>query len=158
MTIAQSILSLFSVLMRYLIVFIPITLVLLMPIYYWGDLLGTGLINLFGDVLGLFLRPLVISLFYIFIFTVLLSSRVENFNQYLWFKKISAQEVKRIYLTYIYGITSIFVATLIVVCLTLFFGSDFWINWFNSRNYLSSYFLIVLVLAPFIAIFPRRAS
>lgn len=158
MTIVQSLRSVFFVLMRYLIVFIPITLVLLMPIYYWGDLLGTGLINLFGEVLGLFLRPLIISLLYIFIFTVLLASRVEKFNQYLWFNKFSTQEVKRIYTTYIYGITSIFVATLIVVFITLFFGSDFWINWFNSRNYLSSYFLIVLVLAPLIAIFPRRAS
>lgn len=158
MTFTKSMRSLFSVLMRYLIVFIPITLVLLMPIYFWGDLLGTELINLFGDVLGLFLRPLVISFLYIFIFTVMLSSSVEKFNQYLWFNKFSAREVKRIYSTYIYGITSIFVATLIVVCLTLFLGSDFWINWFNSINYLSSYFLIVLVFAPFIAIFPRRKS
>jgi hypothetical protein len=158
MIIIQPVRSLFFVLMRYLIVFIPITLVLLIPIYYWGNLLGSGLINLFGEVQGLFLRPLVISLLYIFIFTALLSSRVEKLNQYLWFNKFSTQEVKRIYKTYIYSITSVFVVTLLVVCLTLFFGSDFWINWFNSRHYLSYYFLIVLVLSPFIAIFPRRAS
>lgn len=158
MTITQSIRSLFSVLMRYLIVFIPITLVLLMPIYFWGDLLGTSLIQLFGDVLGLFLRPLVIALLYIFIFGTMLSSRFEKFNQYLLCNKFSTKEVKRIYTTYIYGITSIFVVTLIIVFFTLFLGSDFWINWFNSRDYLSFYCLSVLIVAPFVAIFPRRAS
>jgi hypothetical protein len=75
----------------------------------------------------------------------------------LWFSRFSTQEVKRIYKTYIYGITSIFGVTLIVVCLTLFFGENFWINWFNSRNYLSLYFLVVLVFAPLLATIPRRA-
>jgi hypothetical protein len=157
MTIIQSICS-FSFLRRYLIVFTSLTLVILIPIYYLGDLLGVGLIKLFGEVLGLFLRPLVISLLYIFIFTALLSSRFEKFSQYLFFNKFSTKDVKRIYKTYVYGLSSIFVVTLVVVCLTLIFGSDFWINWFNSRHYLSYYFVIVLVLSPFIAIFPRRAS
>jgi hypothetical protein len=157
MIIGQSLHSVFSILMRYLIVFLPLTLVLLLPIYYLGDLLGATLIQVFGNVFGLFLRPLIISLLYIFIFAVMLSSRLEKFNQYLWFSRFSTQEIKRIYKTYIYGITSIFGITLIVVCLTLFFGANFWVNWFDSRNYLSLYFLVVLVFAPLIAIIPRRA-
>jgi hypothetical protein len=122
-----------------------------------GDLLGATLIQVFGEVLGLFLRPLLISMFYIFVFSVMLSSRLEKFNQYLWFSKFSTQEIKCIYKTYIYGITSIFGITLIVVCLTLSFGANFWINWCDSRNYLSLYFLVVLVFSPLIAIIPRRA-
>ena len=157
MTISHSLQSGFSVLIRYLIVFLPVTTVILLPIYFWGDLLGASLFQLFGDVLGLFLRPLVISMLYICFFAVMLSSRFEKFNQYLWFSRFSTQEVKRIYKTYIYGITSIFGVTLIVVCLTLFFGENFWINWFNSRNYLSLYFLVVLVFAPLLATIPRRA-
>lgn len=156
MTIAKSLRSVFSILMRYLIVFAPITLVLLLPIYYLGDLLGTSLIQVFGDVLGLFFRPLVISMLYIFVFAVMLSSRVEKFNQHLWFSRFSTQEIKRIYKTYIFGLTSIFGITLIVVLLTLYLGSDFWINWFDSRNYLSLYFLVVLMFAPLIAVIPRR--
>lgn len=156
MTIAKSLRSVFSILMRYLIVFAPITLVLLLPIYYLGDLLGATLIQVFGDVLGLFFRPLVISMLYIFVFAVMLSSRVEKFNQHLWFSSFSTQEIKRIYKTYIYGLTSIFGITLIVVLLTLSLGSDFWINWFDSRNYLSLYFLVVLMFAPLIAVIPSR--
>ena len=156
MIFAQSLRSVFSILMRYLIVFIPLTLTLLLPIYYVGDLLGTTLIQVFGDVLGLFFRPLVISMLYILVFSVMLSSRVEKFNQYLWFSRFSIQEIKRIYKTYIYGLTSIFGITLIVVLCNLFLGSDFWINWFDSRNYLSLYFLVVLMFAPLIAVIPRR--
>ncbi len=157
MTIGQFFEKVFSALIRYLTVFLPLTLLLLLPIYYWGDLLGVGLIQVFGDSLGLFLRPLVISVLYIFVFAVMLSSRLEKFNQYLWFSRFSTQEIKRIYRTYIYGITSIFGVTLIVVCLTLSFGANFLINWFDSRNYLSLYFLVVLVFAPLIATIPRRA-
>jgi hypothetical protein len=157
MIIGQSLHSVFSILMRYLIVFLPLTLILLLPIYYLGDLLGAALIQVFGNVLGLFLRPLIISLLYIFVFAVMLLSRLEKFNQYLWFSRFSTQEIKRIYKTYIYGITSIFGITLIVVCLTLSFGANFWVNWFDSRNYLSLYFLVVLVFAPLIATIPRRA-
>jgi hypothetical protein len=157
MTISHSLQSGFSVLIRYLIVFLPVNTVILLPIYFWGDLLGATLIQVFGEVFGLFLRPLVISMFYIFVFSAMLSSRLEKFNQYLWFSRFSTQEIKRIYRTYIYGITSIFGVTLIVVCLTLSFGANFWINWFDSRNYLSLYFLVVLVFAPLIAIIPRRA-
>ncbi len=157
MTIGQFFEKVFSALMRYLTVFLPLTLALLLPIYYWGDLFGVGLIQVFGDSIGLFLRPLLISMLYIFVFAVMLSSRLEKFNQYLWFSRFSAQEIKRIYKTYIYGITSIFGATLIIVCLTLSFGSNFWINWFDSINYLPLYFLLVLVFAPLVAIIPRRA-
>jgi len=157
MTIGQSVCNVFSILMRYLIVFLPITLALLLPIYYLGDLLGASLFQLFGDVLGLFLRPLVISMLYIFVFTVMLSSRLEKFNQYLWFSRFSTQEIKCIYKIYIYGLTSIFGITLIVILLTIFLGSDFWINWFDSRNYLSLYFLVVLLFAPLITTIPRRA-
>jgi hypothetical protein len=156
MIIAQSLRMLFSILMRYLIVFLPLTLALLLPIYYLGDLLGASLIQLLGDVLGLFLRPLVISMLYIFIFVVMLSSRVEKFNQYLWFSKFSIQEIKCIYKTYIYGLTSIFGITLIVVLFTLLLGLNFSINWFDSRDYLSLYFLVVLMFAPLIAVIPRR--
>jgi len=157
MTIGHSLHSGFSVLIRYLIVFLPLTTLILLPIYFWGDLLGAILFQLFGDVLGLFLRPLVISMLYIFVFAVMLSSRFEKFNQYLWFSRFSTQEIKRIYKTYICGITSIFGVTLIVVCLTLSLGENLWINWFDSRNYLSLYFLVLLVFATLIAIIPRRA-
>jgi hypothetical protein len=157
MIFVQSLRGVFSILMRYLTVFLPLTLALLLPIYYWGDLLGAGLIQLFGNALGLFLRPLVISMLYIFILAVMLSSRFEKFNQHLWFSRFNTDEIKRIYKTYIYGITSIFGITLIVVCLTLTFGENFLINWFDSRNYLSLYFLVVLVFAPLIATIPRRA-
>jgi hypothetical protein len=157
MTISHYLHSGFSVPIRYLIVFLPITLALLLPIYFWGDFLGATLIQLFGEVLGIFLRPLVISMLNIFVFAVMLSSRLEKFNQYMWFSRFSTQEIKRIYKTYIYGLTSIFGITLIVILLTLFLGSDFWINWFDSRNYLSLYFLVVLLFAPLIVIIPRRA-
>jgi hypothetical protein len=157
MTISHSLHSSFSVLIRYLIVFLPVTTVILLPIYFWGDLLGASLFQLFGDVLGLFLRPLVISVLYICVFALMLSTRFEKFNQYLWFSRFSIQEIKRIYKTYIYGITSIFGVTLIVVCLTLSLGENFWINWFDSREYLSLYFLVVLVFTPLIATIPRRA-
>ncbi len=157
MTIGHSLYSGFSLLIRYLIVFLPLTTLILLPIYFWGDLLGASLFRLFGDVLGLFLRPLVISILYIFVFAVMLSSKLEKLNQYLWFSRFSNQEIKRIYKTYIFGITSIFGITLVIVCLTLSLGENFWINWFDSRNYLSFYFLVVLVFTPLIATIPRRA-
>ena len=157
MTIGHSLYSGFSLLIRYLIVFLPVTTLILLPIYFWGDLLGASLFRLFGDVLGLFLRPLVISILYIFVFAVMLSSKLEKFNQYLWFSRFSNQEIKRIYKTYFFGITSIFGITLVVVCFTLSLGENFWINWFDSRNYLSLYFLVVLIFAPLIATIPRRA-
>ncbi len=156
MIFVQSLRGVFSILMRYLTVFLPLTLALLLPIYYWGDFLGAGLIQLFGDALGLFLRPLVISMLYIFILAVMLSSRFEKFNQHLWFSRFKTDEIKRIYKTYIYGITSFFVASLIVVLFTLFLGSDFLISWFNVSSYLFGYFLLILALVPLITIIPQR--
>jgi hypothetical protein len=152
MTIGQSFEKVFSILMRYLTVFVPLTLALLLPIYYWGDLLGAGLIQLFGDTLGLFIRPLVISMLYIFILSAMLSSRFENFNQHLWFSRFNTDEIKRIYKTYIYGITSIFGITLIVVCLTLTLGENFWINWFDGfifyeKSYKYIFELIIITTA-----------
>jgi hypothetical protein len=158
MTISQSTRNIFFSLIKYLAVFVPFTLMLLLPIFLWGDFLGIALINLFGEVYGLFLRPLVISIFYVFVLTGMLLPIFQRFSQYFWFNKFSAQLVMRIYKTYIYGITSFFVMTLLVVCLTLLLRADFWINWFNSRNYLFGYFLVVLVVAPLVALVPRRAN
>jgi len=158
MTISQSIRNILFSLIKYLAVFIPFTLMLLLPIFLWGDLLGIALINLFGEVHGLFLRPLIISIFYVFVLTGMLLPIFQRFSQFFWLNKFSEQLVKQIYKAYIYGITSFFVLTLLVVCLTLLLGADFWINWFNSRNYLFGYFLVVLVVAPLVALVPRRAN
>jgi len=158
MTISQSIRSTFFSLIKYLAVFVPFTLILLLPIFLWGDLLGIALIHLCGEVYGLFLRPLVISIFYVFVLTGMLLPIFQRLSQYFWFNRFSAQLVKRIYKTYIYGITSFFAITLLVVCLTLLFGEDFWVNWFNTKNYLFGYLLVVLVVAPLIALVPHRAN
>ncbi len=158
MTIHHSIRNVFFSLTKYLAVFVPFTLILLLPIFLWGDLLGIALINLFGEVYGLLLRPLVISIFYVFVLTGMLLPIFQKLSQNFWFNRFSAELVKRIYTIYVYGMTSFFVVTLLVVCLTLLLGADFSINWFNSRNYLFGYFLVVLVVAPLIALVPRRAN
>jgi hypothetical protein len=141
---------------NYLVIFIPMTLLILVPIYYFGGDLGNLLIEKFEVTTGLYLRPLVISGILILVLLLLSSSRLEKFNELLWFRQFSKGRIKSLYSTYIYGIGSFALLTLLIVIKTVFFYSANDINWFSSRSYLWGYFLLVLFFSPVIFLVKRE--
>jgi hypothetical protein len=136
--------------LKYLAVFIPMTAILLLPIFYFADVLGEQLIAMFGETGGLFMRPLVISGIYIGLLTLLLSPSLTKVNSYLWFKCLSDIQIRTLYKTYIYGLGSFAVLITLLILMTLFFYSKESINWFNTRDYMFFYLLIVLAISPII--------
>ena len=137
-----------SIFLNYLTIFIPMTALVLLPIYFFGDVLGELLIRFLGNTTGLFIRPLVISAIYIAILILLISPSLTKTNCLLWFKSLSDFQIRRIYRTYIYGFISFGVLTAVVILSTLFDQSESNINWFNSSNYLLFYLLLILAVSP----------
>jgi hypothetical protein len=144
-----------SPLFKYLAIFIPMTLLILLPIYFFGGDLGELLIEKFEVTTGLYLRPMVISGILILVLLLLSSPTLEKLNELLWFRQLSKEKVKLLYKTYIYGIGSFALLTLLIVIKTIFFYSTNDINWFSSRSYLWGYFLLVLFFSPVIFLFRR---
>jgi hypothetical protein len=143
---------------KYLAIFIPMTLLILAPIYYFGGDLGELLIEKFEVTTGLYLRPLVISGILISVLLLLSSPKLEKLNELLCFRQLSKEKVKLLYKTYIYGIGSFALLTLLIVIKTIFFYSTNDINWFSSRSYLWGYFLLVLFFSPVIFLIKRKVQ
>jgi hypothetical protein len=144
-----------SPLFKYLAIFIPMTLLILLPIYFFGGDLGELLIEKFEVTTGLYLRPMVISGILILVLLLLSSPTLEKLNELLWFRQLSKEKVKLLYKTYIYGIGSFALLTLLIVIKTIFFYSTNDINWFSSRSYLWGYFLLVLFFSPVVFLVKR---
>ena len=147
-----------SPLFKYLAIFIPMTLLILLPIYFFGGDLGELLIEKFEVTTGLYLRPMVISGILILVLLLLSSPTLEKLNELLWFRQLSKEKVKLLYKTYIYGIGSFALLTLLIVIKTIFFYSTNDINWFSSRSYLWGYFLLVLFFSPVIFLVKPKAQ
>lgn len=135
--------------LRYLAIFIPMSLLLLVPMYLYGDELGLMLIAKFGNAIGLYIRPIVMASTYIIVLVILMSPKLEKFNSFLWLNKLDYEEIKNIYRAYIYGIGSFALLTLLIILNTIFFHSANGVNWFNAKDYLFVYFLVVLFALPF---------
>jgi hypothetical protein len=144
-----------SPLFKYLAIFIPMTLLILLPIYFFGGDLGELLIEKFEVTTGLYLRPMVISGILILVLLLLSSPTLEKLNELLWFRQLSKEKVKLLYKTYIYGIGSFALLTLLIVIKTIFFYSANDINWFSSRSYLWGYFLLILLFSPVVFLVKR---
>ena len=142
-----------SPIFKYLAIFIPMTLLILLPIYFFGGDLGEFLIEKFEVTTGLYLRPLVISGILISVLLLLSSSKLEKLTELFWFKQFSREKIKLLYKTYIFGIGSFALLTLLIVIKTIFFYSTNDINWFSSRSYLWGYFLLVLFFSPVVFLF-----
>ncbi len=140
---------------NYLVIFVPMSLLILAPIYYFGGDLGELLIEKFEVTTGLYLRPLVISGILISVLLLLSSPKLEKLNELLWFGQFSKEKIKSLYSTYIYGIGSFALLTLLIVIKTIFFYSPNDINWFSSRSYLWGYFLLVLFFSPVVFLVKR---
>jgi hypothetical protein len=140
---------------NYLVIFIPMTLLTLAPIYYFGGDLGELLIEKFEVTTGLYLRPLVISVILILALLLLSSTKLEKLNELLWLRQFSKEKIKSLYWTYIYGIGSFALLTLLIVIKTIFFYSANDINWFSSRSYLWGYFLLILLFSPVVFLVKR---
>jgi hypothetical protein len=144
-----------SPIFKYLAIFIPMTLLILLPIYFFGGDLGEFLIEKFEVTTGLYLRPMVISGILILVLLLLSSPTLEKLNELLWFRQLSKEKVKLLYKTYIYGIGSFALLTLLIVIKTIFFYSANDINWFSSRSYLWGYFLLILLFSPVVFLVKR---
>jgi hypothetical protein len=112
-----------------------------------GELLGDLLIGFFGDSLGLFVRPLVISGIVIALLYGLSMPLLVKTNQLIWFKRFTAEQINAIYRRYIYGVGSFAFLTTLVV-LNTYFALIASISWFNTGDYLIGYLLVLLVIIP----------
>jgi hypothetical protein len=112
-----------------------------------GELLGDLLIGFFGDSLGLFVRPLVISGIVIALLYGLSMPLLVKTNQLIWFKRFTAEQINAIYRRYIYGVGSFAFLTTLVV-LNTYFALIASIFWFNTGDYLIGYLLVLLVIIP----------
>jgi hypothetical protein len=112
-----------------------------------GELLGHLLIGVFGDSLGLFIRPLVISGIVIALLYCLSMPLLVKTNQLIWLKRFTTEQIYTIYRRYIYGVGSFaFLTTLVVINTYLvLIGS---ISWFNTSDYLLGYLLVLLIVIP----------
>lgn len=142
--------------LKYLSIFIPMTLLILLPIYYFGGELGNFLIEKFGITTGLYIRPLVIAVTFIALLFFMSTSNLEKINELLWFKQFSKEKIKALYKTYILGLSSFASLTLLIVIKTTFFYAENDFNWFNSRNYLFGYLLLILFFTPLIFLVKRK--
>lgn len=135
--------------LRYLCILIPMSSLLIVPIYFYGDEFGLVLIDKFGDTTGLYIRPLVMVAIYIITLGILLYPKLEKLNEALWLKQLDYVEIKNIYKTYIYAISSFGLITLLVVLKTSFAYTADGINWFNTKDYLFIYLVVALCVSPF---------
>jgi hypothetical protein len=126
--------------------------------YLYGHELGLILIDKFGDTIGLYIRPLIMASTYIIALAILMHPKLEKFNSSLWLNKLNYEEIKNIYKTYIYGIGSFAMLALLITLKTTFFHTDNGINWFNAKDYLFVYLLVVLCASPFLTKKYVRAS
>jgi hypothetical protein len=112
-----------------------------------GELLGDLLIGVFGDSLGLFIRPVVISGILIALLYGLSMPLLIKTNQLIWLKRFTTKQINLIYRQYIYGLGSFaFLTTLVVLNTYLSLIAS--ITWFNTSEYLIGYLLVLLVLIP----------
>lgn len=136
-----------KILIQYLSIFVPMGVFIVFFTFWLVELLGDLLIGIFGDSLGLFIRPLVISGIVIALLYGLSMPLLVKTNQLIWLKRFTTKQIDAIYRYYIYGIGSFaFLTTLVVLNTYLaLIGS---ITWFNSNNYLFAYLLVLLVVVP----------
>ena len=112
-----------------------------------GELLGDLLIGVFGDSLGLFMRPIVISGIVMALLYGLSMPLLVKTNQWIWFKRFKAEQIDAIYRYYIYGIGSFaFLTTLVILNTYLALIAS--ITWFNTSDYLIGYLLVLLFVIP----------
>lgn len=134
-------------LIQYLSIFIPMGVLIVFFTLWLGELLGDLLIGYFGDSLGLFIRPVVISGIVIALLYILSMPLLVKTNQMIWFKRFTAGQINAIYRRYIYGVGSFaFLTTLIVLNTYLALIAS--ITWFNTSNYLFAYLLVLLFVIP----------
>jgi hypothetical protein len=134
-------------LIQYLSIFIPMGVFIVFFAIWLGELLGDLLIGFFGDSLGLFIRPVVISGIVIALLYGLSMPLLVKTNQLIWFKRFKAEQIDAIYRYYIYGIGSFaFLTTLVILNTYLTLIAS--ITWFNTSNYLIGYLLVLLVVIP----------
>ena len=122
--------------------------VLIVIFTFWlGELLGDLLIGYFGDSLGLFIRPVVISGIVIAFLYGLSMPLLVKTNQLIWFKRFKAKQIDAIYSYYIYGIASFAYLTTLVI-LNTYLALIANITWFNTGDFLIGYLLALLVIIP----------
>jgi hypothetical protein len=137
----------FKTLIQYLSIFIPMGVLIVFFTLWLGELLGDLLIGFFGDSLGLFIRPVVISGIVIALLYGLSMPLLVKTNQLIWFKRFKAEQINAIYRRYIYGIGSFaFLTTLVILNTYLALIAS--INWFNAGEFLIGYLLVLLVVIP----------
>jgi hypothetical protein len=112
-----------------------------------GELLGDLLIGVFGDSLGLFIRPIVISGIVMALLYGLSMPLLVKTNQLIWFKRFTTEQINSIYRRYIYGVGSFaFLTTLVILNTYLALIAS--ITWFNTSDFLIGYLLVLLVVIP----------
>jgi hypothetical protein len=134
-------------LIQYLSIFIPMGVLIVFFTLWLGELLGDLLIGVFGDSLGLFIRPVVISGIVMALLYGLSMPLLVKTNQLIWFKRFTTEQINAIYRRYIYGVGSFaFLTTLVILNTYLTLIAS--ITWFNTSDYLIGYLLILLVVIP----------
>jgi len=142
-------------LIQYLSIFVPMGILIVFFTLWLGELLGDLLIRYFGDSLGLFIRPLVISGIVIALLYGLSMPLLVKTNQLIWFKRFKAEQIDAIYRYYIYGVGSFaFLTTLVILNTYLTLIAS--ITWFNTSDFLIGYLLVLLVVIP--AIYLKSVS
>ena len=134
-------------LIEYLGIFIPMSVLIVFFTLWLGELLGDLLIGVFGDSLGLFVRPVVISGIVILLLYGLRIPLLVKTNQLIWFKRYTTEQINAIYRRYIYGVGSFTFLTTLVV-LNTYIALIARITWFNTSAYLLGYLLVLLVIIP----------
>jgi len=134
-------------LIQYLSIFVPMGVLIVFFIFWFGEPLGDLLIRYFGDSLGLFVRPLVISGIVIAFLYGLSMPLLVKTNQLIWFKRFKAKQIDAIYRYYIYGIASFAYLTTLVI-LNTYLALIANITWFNTGDFLIGYLLALLVIIP----------
>jgi len=134
-------------LIQYLSIFVPMGVFIVFFTIWLGELLGQLLIGFFGESLGLFIRPVVISGIVIVLLYGLSMPLLVKTNQLIWFKRFEAEQIDVIYRYYIYGIGSFaFLTTLVILNTYLTLIAS--ITWFNTSDFLIGYLLVLLVVLP----------
>ena len=134
-------------LIQYLSIFIPMGVLIVFFNLWLGELLGSLLIRHFGESLGLFVRPLVISGIVIAFLYGLSMPLLAKANQLVWFNRFKAEQIDTIYRYYIYGIGSFaFLTTLVILNTYLALIAS--ITWFNAGDFLIGYLLVLLAVIP----------
>lgn len=133
---------------RYLLVFIPISGLMLFLIMEYGDELGIYLIDQLGPVYGLFIRPIVIVVIPMIILGVLSLPIFDSFNRYLWLKRLNKEQISFIYKSHLYSLGSFALLTLTIILMTLFISHTEGVNWYTAKQYVFYYLLLVLFGTP----------